>query len=149
CRIDLDVHQTAERRRMLRLIIRFLGRNGRPTMFKNLLSHVPTERPPRAARPPGAGSISLAISCGAQPDAIATGFESVNVPFVAEGGAAVASIVQLEYERAMERAEAALAVFETEAKGAEISYNTRALAGTFGDVVATVATAARLYDLTV
>ena len=89
------------------------------------------------------------MSCGAHLDAIATGFESVNVPFVAEGGAAVASIVQLEYERAMERAEAALAVFETEAKGAEISYNTRALAGTFGDVVATVATAARLYDLTV
>ncbi len=115
-------------------------------MYKNLLVHIPTER---SARPAVDGSISLAMSCGARLDAIATGFESVNVPFVAEGGAAVASIVQLEYDRAMERAEAALAVFETEAKGAEISYNTRALAGTFGDVVATVAAAARLYDLTV
>jgi nucleotide-binding universal stress UspA family protein len=115
-------------------------------MYKNLLVHIPTERP---ARPAVDGSISLAMSCGAHLDAIATGFESVNVPFMAEGGAAIASIVQLEYERAMERAEAALAVFETEAKGAEVSYNTRALAGTFGDVVATVAATARLYDLTV
>ena len=115
-------------------------------MYKNLLVHIPTERP---ARPAVDGSISLAMSYGAHLDAIATGFESVNVPFMAEGGAAIASIVQLEYERAMERAEAALAVFETEAKGAEVSYNTRALAGTFGDVVATVAATARLYDLTV
>jgi nucleotide-binding universal stress UspA family protein len=116
-------------------------------MYKNLLAHIPTERP---ARPAVDGSISLAMSCGAHLDAIATGFERVNnVPFLAEGGAAVASIIELEYERAMERAQAALAVFETEAKGAEISYNTHALAGTFGDIVATVAATARLYDLTV
>lgn len=115
-------------------------------MYKNLLVHIPTER---SARPAVDGSISLAMSCGAHLDAIATGFESVNsVPFVAEGGAAVASIVELEYERAMERAQAALAVFEVEAKGAEISHNVRALAGTFGDVVATFAAAARLYDMT-
>jgi nucleotide-binding universal stress UspA family protein len=115
-------------------------------MYKNLLVHIPTER---SARPAVDGSISLAMSCGAHLDAIATGFERVNnVPFFAEGGAAVASIVELEYERAMERAQAALAVFEVEAKVAEISYNARALAGTFGDVVATVATVARLYDMT-
>jgi nucleotide-binding universal stress UspA family protein len=116
-------------------------------MYKNLLVHIPTER---SARPAVDGSISLAMSCGAHLDAIATGFERVNnVPFFAEGGAAVASIVELEYERAIERAQAALAVFEVEAKGAEISYDTRALAGTFGDIVATVAATARLYDLTV
>src|SRR5690242_7391446 len=103
-------------------------------MYKNLLAHIPTER---SARPAIDGSISFAMSCGAHLDAIAVGFERVNsVPFVAEGGAAVASIMELEYERAMERAQAALAVFEVEAKGAEISYNTHVLAGTFGEVVA-------------
>ena len=115
-------------------------------MYKSLLVHIPTER---AARPAVDGSISLAMSCGAHLEAVATGFESVNVPFLAEGGAAVASFVELDYERAMERAQVALSVFETEAKGAELSYNTRALAGTFGDVVATVAAMARLHDLTV
>jgi nucleotide-binding universal stress UspA family protein len=116
-------------------------------MYKNLLVHIPTER---SVRPAVDGSISLAMSCGAHLDALATGFERVNnVPFVAEGGAAVASMIELEYERAMERAEAALAVFEVEAKSAEISYNTRALAGGFGDVVAMAAAAARLYDMTV
>jgi nucleotide-binding universal stress UspA family protein len=116
-------------------------------MYKNLLVHIPTER---SSRPAVDGSISLAMSCGAHLDAIATGFERVNnVPFVAEGGAAVASMIELEYERAMERAQAALAVFEVEAKGAEISYNTRALADSYGDVVATVAATARLHDLTV
>ena len=116
-------------------------------MYKNLLVHIPTER---SARPAVDGSISLAMFCGAHLDAIATGFERVNnVPFFAEGGVAVASIVELEYERAIERAQAALAVFEVEAKGAQISYDTHALAGTFGDVVATVAATARLYDLMV
>ena len=116
-------------------------------MYKNLLVHIPTER---SARPAIDGSISLAMSCGAHLDAIATGFERVNnAPFLAEGGAAVASIIEIEYERAMERAQAALAIFETEAKSAEISYNTRAITGNFSDVVATVASTARLYDMTV
>ena len=115
-------------------------------MYKNLLVQIPTEC---SARPAVDGSISLAMSCGAHLDAIAAGFESVNVPFAAEGGAAVASMIELEYERGMERAQAALSAFEIEAKGAEISYDTRALAGSFGDVVAVVAAAARLYDLTV
>jgi hypothetical protein len=110
-------------------------------MYKNLLVHIPTER---SARPAVDGSVSLAMYCGAHLDAIATGFSRVNsVPFVAEGGAAVASIIELEYERAMERAQAAVAVFETEAKGAEISYDTRALVGSFGDIVATAAAADR------
>ena len=116
-------------------------------MYKSLLVHIPTERGARSAVD---GSISLAMSCGAHLDAIAVGFESVNnVPFVAEGGAAVASMFELEYERAMERAQAALSVFEVEAKGAEIGYGTRAVVGTFGEVVAMVGAAARLYDLTV
>jgi nucleotide-binding universal stress UspA family protein len=82
-------------------------------------------------------------------DAIATGYESTNVPYVAEGGAAVASIMVVEHERAQERAEAALRVFEVEAKTAKIGYSTRPVTATFGEVVIQVGAAARLYDLTV
>lgn len=115
-------------------------------MYKNLLVHVPTERSPRPAID---GSISLAMDCGAHLDAVAAGYESSSVPFVTEGGAAVASIMDVERERALERAEAALRVFEVEAKGARIAYDTRAVAGTFGELVTTVGSMARLYDLTV
>jgi nucleotide-binding universal stress UspA family protein len=116
-------------------------------VYKNLLVHIPTGR---SARPAIDGSISLAMSCGAHLDAFAAGFETINnVPFVAEGGAAVASIFEVEHDRAIERADAALAVFEVEAKGAEISYGTRALGGTFAEVVAAIGAAARLYDMTV
>jgi nucleotide-binding universal stress UspA family protein len=115
-------------------------------MYKNLLVHIPTERSPRSAVD---GSVSLAMACGAHLDAIATGYESTNVPFVAEGGAAVASLFEVEHERAQERAEAALRVFEVEAKAAEIGYSSRPVTGTFGEVVTIVGTAARLYDLTV
>lgn len=115
-------------------------------MYKNLLVHIPTGR---SLRPAVDGSISLARSLGAHLDALATGYDSVNVPIPAEGGVAVASLFELEYERAMERAQGALAVFETEAKGAEISYETHAVAGAFVDVAAMVAASARLYDMTV
>ena len=50
-------------------------------MYRNLLVHIPTERSPRPAID---GSVSLAMTCGAHLDAIATGYESTNaVPFVA------------------------------------------------------------------
>lgn len=116
-------------------------------MYKNILVHIPTER---SARPAIDGSISLAMSCGAHLDAVAVGFETINnAPFVMEGGAAVASIFEFEHEQAIERAQAALADFEAEAKGANISYGTRAVSGTFAEAVAMIGTAARLYDLTV
>jgi len=116
-------------------------------VYKNLLVHIPTGR---SARPAVDGSISLAMSCGAHLEAFAAGFETVNnMPFVAEGGSAVASIFEVEHERAMERAYAALGVFEVEAKGAQISHGSRAVGGTFAEVVAMIGAAARLYDLTV
>jgi hypothetical protein len=62
-------------------------------MFKNLLVHIPTER---LARPAVDGSISLAKACAAHLDAVAIGYESSNIPFVAEAGAAVASIYEFE-----------------------------------------------------
>jgi nucleotide-binding universal stress UspA family protein len=116
-------------------------------MYRNLLVHIPTER---SARPAVDGAVSLAMSCGAHLDAIAAGFESTHaMPLVAEGGAAVASILDFEHERALERAHTALAIFEVEAKAAEISYGSRPIAGSFAEVVSKVGAAARLYDLTV
>ena len=113
-------------------------------MFRELLVHIPTERSPRPAID---ASISIAHGSGAHLDALATGYASTNVPFVAEGGAALASSLQFEYERALDRAEAALRVFEIEAKAAEINYGTRALGSTIAEVVSTVGAAARTYDL--
>ncbi|OAF18727.1 universal stress protein UspA [Bradyrhizobium neotropicale] len=115
-------------------------------MFKDLLVHIPTERSPRPAIH---ASISLAMRAGTHLDAIATGYASTNVPFVAEGGAAVASSLQFEYERAIERADAALRVFEIEAKHAQINYGKYALSGTIAEIVSRVDAAARLYDLTI
>lgn len=115
-------------------------------MFRDLLVHIPTERSPR----PGVdASVSIAASAGARLDAVATGYVSTNIPFVAEGGAAIASSLQFEYERALERADAALGVFEVEAKNAHINYGRYALSGTFAEIVSRVAEAARLHDLTI
>lgn len=115
-------------------------------MFKDLLVHIPTERSPRPAID---ASISLAMSAGAHLDAIATGYASTNVAFIAEGGAAVAASLQFEYDRAAERADSAMRVFETEAKHAGISHGKSALSGSFAEIVGRIEAAARLYDLTI
>jgi hypothetical protein len=116
-------------------------------MYRNLLVHIPTERSPRPAID---GSISLAMTCGAHLDAIAVGYESTNnVPFVAEGGAAVAAVFEIERERAMERANAALAFFEVEAKAAKIGYRCRAMTGSFAEAADIVGANARLCELTI
>ena len=115
-------------------------------MFKNLLVHIPTER---SARPAVDGSVSLAVTSGAHLDAIAAGYESTNIPFVAEGAAAVASIYELERERAMERAAAALAIFEAKAKPSGISYGCQAITYPPGEALSAMAASSRLYDLTI
>lgn len=115
-------------------------------MFKDILVHIPTERSPRPAVD---ASISLAMSTGAHLEAIATGYASTNVAFVAEGGAAVAASLQFEYERATERADSAIRVFEIEAKNAGITYETTALSGAFAEIVGRIDAAARLCDLTI
>ena len=115
-------------------------------MFKDLLVHIPTERTPRPAID---ASVSMARSIGAHLDAVATGYASTNVPFIAEGGAAVAMSLQVEYERALERAEAALRVFEAEARSARVNYETSALSGTSAEIVAKAVAVSRLYDLTI
>ena len=65
-------------------------------MYKNLLVNIPSERSPR---PVIDGAISLAARCQAQLDAVSVGYETASMPLVAEGGAAVAAIYEVERER--------------------------------------------------
>lgn len=115
-------------------------------MYKNLLVSIPTERSPR---PVIDGAISLATRFQAQLDAVAVGYESASMPLVAEGGAAVAAIFEVEREKALERANAALSVFEAEARRAGVSHSSRAVSALQGEAAAIVGAASRLYDLAI
>jgi nucleotide-binding universal stress UspA family protein len=115
-------------------------------MYRNILINIPTEHSPRSVID---GAISLASRCQARLDAVAAGHEIVNMPFLAEGGAAIAAISEAEHDKAMERARAVLAVFEADAKLAGIAYSCRAIAELQADAAAIVGTTSRLYDLTI
>jgi nucleotide-binding universal stress UspA family protein len=115
-------------------------------MYRNILVNIPTEHSPRSVID---GAISLAMRCQARLDAVAAGYEIVNMPFLAEGGAAIAAISEAEHDKAMERARAVLAVFEADAKLAGIAYSCRAIAELQADAAAIVGTTSRLYDLTI
>lgn len=115
-------------------------------MFKNLLVHIPSERPPR---PVVDGAVSLAMTWAAKLDAISIGYETTVVGTTAVGSIELAAVMQDDRKKALERADAALAVFSAEARNADITYNCRsvsALPGEAGDLVGAVA---RLYDLTI
>ena len=81
-------------------------------MLKHLLVHIPSERPVRAVVD---GAISPAIARTAHLDAVSAGYETANIGLAVDGGAAVVAVFEVERERASARANAALAVFETEA----------------------------------
>jgi nucleotide-binding universal stress UspA family protein len=116
-------------------------------MLKNLLVHIPSER---AVRPIVDGAISLAVSRAAHLDAVSVGYETTNVGLVMEGGgAAVAAAIESQCRSALARADAALAIFEAEARNAGISYNLQALASLPVDAAASVGAIARLHDLTI
>lgn len=117
-------------------------------MFRNILVHIPSERP---IRPLIDVAIALAMARRSHLDAIAIGYESMSaVGMVVEGGsAAVAAVMGVEQERALERANAAIAVFEVEAKLAKIAYGTRAIAAIPADAEQTIDALSRLYDLTI
>ena len=66
-----------------------------------------------------------------------------------DAAAAVATIYEVEHEGALARANAALAVFEAEARNAGITYGLLPLTGGPADIAASVGTLARLYDLTI
>jgi len=116
-------------------------------MLKNLLVHIPSER---MRRPVVDGAISLAASRAAHLNAVSVGYETTNVGLVIESsGAALATAFENECKNAWARADAALAVFEAEARNAGISYTLQALAGIPAEVVASVGAIARLHDLTI
>ncbi|UWU71026.1 universal stress protein [Bradyrhizobium sp. NC92] len=115
-------------------------------MYKDILVHIPTERP---MRPAIEGSISLAAKFNAHLDAVAVGYVATSAAYVMEGGAAVAAVFELERERAVERAEAALAVFKSEAANAGISHTCHALGAIPVDAAGSLGEMARLHDLSV
>ena len=115
-------------------------------MYKDILVHIPTERP---MRPVIEGSISLAAHLNAHLDAVAVGYVTTSTAYVMEGGAAVAAVFELERERAVERAEAALAVFKSEATNAGISHACHALGAIPADAAGSLGEMARLHDLSV
>jgi nucleotide-binding universal stress UspA family protein len=115
-------------------------------MLKNLLVHIPSERP---IRPVVDGAISLAASRAAHLDAVSIGYEDTSVDLATDGAAAVAAVFEIDRERALARANAALAVFETEARSTGIGYGVRRLTGIPAESAATVSALARLYDLTI
>lgn len=115
-------------------------------MYKDILVHIPTERP---MRPVIEGSISLAAHLNAHLDAVAVGYVATSAAYVMEGGAAVAAVFELERERAVERAEAALAVFKSEAANAGVSHTSHALGAIPADAASALGEMARLHDLSV
>jgi nucleotide-binding universal stress UspA family protein len=115
-------------------------------MFKDILVHIPTERPVRSVVD---GAVSLAAACRAHVDAVAVGYVSESTAYLMDGGAALASAFEIERERAIRRAEAAISVFETEARAAGISYSCRTSGAFPAEASASLGAAARLYDLTV
>lgn len=115
-------------------------------MYRNILVNVPTEHSPRSVID---GAVSLATRCQARLHAVAAGHESVNMPFLAEGGAAIAAISEAEHDKAMDRARAALALFEADAKLAGLTYSSRAIAELQADAAAIVGATSRLYDLAI
>jgi nucleotide-binding universal stress UspA family protein len=117
------------------------------TMLRNILVHIPTQRP---VRPVVDVSISLAVRARAHLDAIAVGYESMaEVGFVVEPVAAISAVIEREQQRAEERANAAISVFATEAKFADIDYTTRTVAAPPAEAEGEIGRLARLYDLTV
>lgn len=115
-------------------------------MLKTLLVHIPSER---LIRPVVDAAISLAESRAAHLDAVSIGYEATNIGLAVEGGAAMAAVFKIEQERALARANAALAVFETEARNAGVTYTLLALTSLPVEAAASVSASARLHDLTV
>lgn len=115
-------------------------------MFKNLLVHIPSERSLRAIVD---GAVSLAMSSSSHIDAISIGYEATVVSVPAIGDNMLDATIKDEQRKAIERAEAALAVFEVEAKLAGITYNCRSVSALPDEAVNVICAASRLYDLSV
>ena len=115
-------------------------------MYKDILVHIPTERPIRALID---GSISLAAKLNAHIDAVAVGYVASSAAYIMEGGAAVAAVFEMERESALERAEAALEVFRSGATSAGISCTCHPLGEIPVDAAVSLGEMARLHDLSI
>ena len=117
-------------------------------MFRNILVHIPSERP---VRPVIEVAVTLTMARRSHLDAVAIGYESMSgVGMIVEGGsAAVAAVMEVEQERAQERADAAISVFEVEAKLAKIDYGVRSFAAIPAEAGEAIGALARLYDMTI
>ncbi|MGY3617058.1 universal stress protein [Bradyrhizobium sp. USDA 10063] len=115
-------------------------------MFKSMLALLPSERPVRQVVD---SSVLLAMACDAHVDALAIGYQSANIPMAAMAGPATAMMFEENRLRAIERGEAAMSVFEVEAKNAGISCNCRTISAIPADAISIAGAAARLHDLTI
>jgi nucleotide-binding universal stress UspA family protein len=115
-------------------------------LMKDILVHIPTER---ATRSVSDGSVSLAAARAAHVEAVAVGYIEIGMGYPEEAGAPVGLLLEEERRRAIERAEAALGVFETEAKNAGVSYACRTMAEIPADAANSLGALARLYDLSI
>jgi nucleotide-binding universal stress UspA family protein len=117
-------------------------------MIEDILVHVPTEQP---MQPVMDASLSLAATFGAQLDAYAAGYISTAAAAVMDGAAAaaVASVFEMEQEKAAERAAAALGIFESEARKAGVACQCRSIVELPADAATVIGAAARLHDLAV
>jgi nucleotide-binding universal stress UspA family protein len=117
-------------------------------MIKNILVHIPTERP---MRPVIDASISLARAFDAELHAYSVGYISTNAAFVVDGGAAavVAATLEDEQRRAADRTAAALTVFDAEARNSGIAYHCRPIEDIPADASDSICAAARLHDLSI
>lgn len=112
------------------------------TVFKNLLVHIPSERSLRAVID---GAVSLAMSSSSHIDAISIGYVATVVSVPSIGDTLLDATIKDEQRKANERAEAALAVFEVEAKLAGITYNCRPVSALPDEAVDVICAASRLY----
>lgn len=115
-------------------------------MLKDLLVHVPSEH---LARPVVDGAVSLAMSHKAHLQAVSIGYENANIGVPLGGGVAVAAVFEMEHESARQRADAALSVFNAEARNAGIGYSLKAITGAMYDTAAQIAVMSRLADLAI
>jgi nucleotide-binding universal stress UspA family protein len=115
-------------------------------MFKNMLVLIPSEQPVRTVV---GGSISLAVACSAHITALAIGYESANIPVAAFVSPATPTIFEEERLRAMERAETAINVFESEVRKTRLAYTCRTMSAIPAEAAPFASAAARLHDLTI
>ena len=111
-------------------------------MLRDILVH-------SSIRPVVDVAVSLAMTRAAHLDAVPIGFEYTNVDLTPDGGAAIAALLEIEQQRSLARANAALTVFEAEARNAGINYGLQPLTGVPAEAAAAVSVLARLYELTI